>query len=59
MENMKHYNSLVRVADHFEHLSTYATSKVQASKLIIEAYRGFKDMGYIKDFDYISCWEID
>ena len=56
---MKHYNSLIKVVDHFEHLSTYATSKVQASKLIIEAYRGFKDMGYIKDFDYISCWEID
>jgi uncharacterized protein YktA (UPF0223 family) len=56
---MKHYNSLIKVVDHFEHLSTYANNRTEAKELIIEAYKGFKEMGYVKDFDYISCWEID
>jgi hypothetical protein len=34
MENMKHYNSLIKVVDHFEHLSTYAMSKVKLKILI-------------------------
>lgn len=55
---MKTFDTLFRSDGNWEHLSVCANTKKEAITLAISTYEGFKKNGYIKDYKYISAWEV-
>lgn len=55
---MKKFNTLFRADDKWENLSICAKTKKEAKKLAVSTYEEFKKCGFIKNYGFISVWEI-
>lgn len=55
---MKNFDTLFRADEKWEHLKVEAKNKKEAIALAISTYEGFKKSGFIKDYRFMSAWEV-